>query len=602
MSKFYSTTYSVEHYNKLCNSYAMRDKLVPHKDKSDYIDFITRTVVFHGGLIGPLSKAALYFANNIRVVTGNDFLKRSVEKTLGELDSFGVLVKAWLSAFMFDTVSITYFPEQDIIMTCKECKHVFTVNSKDYKYPFKIVDLRFEDDPVRKLRTDGKLNPLEKRQHPRNFGVKCECDNCGSLIVDSPETSWNLSRAGKLTLLNPKLCVIETNDVGKDRLVIDPRYYSGALALNKELEWFHLSGVPWNLACTYASKDRLYYPDEDWYILYSMREVASLGTTGAAVAPMLSCVSDTISMDVYKMGNEGLALSKVDPLYMVGPNNTEGPAFEGVSLSQFKDFLVGGIKAHHEGDINRILVSAAPVDVQPLFGDGKRFMHVQELVTYQNMALGGLGLSSSSLDGASGFTMDPVMMDTWNKLINVMNVKYLSLHNNILKLISRSYAAAADSSRAEDKVTLWLPQLSQLNGGVNMDAKWKMAQSGELPFEEFTRDLGIPDPELWRGALLENEKARLRFERRKERILDEVQRNELEKMQESDVSGGPNMALARQQLVQEAESLAEQLMHVGNDDRQSYLRQIQKEDYVLHAILVRKIEELRNLQYRMQQG
>jgi len=59
---------------------------------------------------------------------------------------------------------------------------------------------------------------------------------------------------------------------------------------------------------------------------------------------------------------------------------------------------------------------------------------------------------------------------------------------------------------------------------------------------------------------------------RKDRMLEQVQANELEKMSESDVTGGgPNMALARHQLVQEAEEKAHQpKVLIAEDDDSNY--------------------------------
>jgi len=595
----HSTTYTIDHYNKLCKSFMMRDKIIPHNDRGEFIDFITRTVVFHGGLIGPLSKAALYFSNPINVVCSNKMVVKTVNEMCKQLGVFDIQSMGWLSVFMFDEIAILYFPHQTLTMTCPECGEKFVIAPDSYDYTFRITDMTQDTDPNRKVRANSKLNREEKRNHPKQYAIKCECPKCGTLFSNTPDQRWDLTKPGSLILLNPKLYKMDVNDVGRERLIIDPKEYKGPLALNKELEPFHLQGVPWNLACVYASKDRIYEPDSDWYYTFSMRKVLSLGTTGRGVSPVLSSVSDTISMDAFRMGNEGLALSKIDPLYMASMDASRDPSFDGVSVSEFKDFIVAGMKAHSEGDINRVLVSPSPVNVYPLYGDGKRFMHVQELVTYQNMVLGAMGLTSDAAQGGSGFISDPVMFDTWNKIVTRFNTGFLDFLVRIFRLNSKAFNSAYISTKPEDKVSLWIQQLSMLNDGLSLKERLAMATSGDIPFEEYTKILGIPDIELWRGSILESQKARLKFELKRDKELNKIREDAMEQQQkdrEGSGQSGPDMALARHNIVAEAQSLAEQFFGMEEGQRDSYLNQLQKEDYVLHAVVTNKLEELHKME------
>ena len=599
MSEYQSPTYTVEHYKNICQSYAMRAEMIPHDNLSDYIDFITRTVAFHSGLSGPISKASVFFADKIKVTTGDKLLEKNVNRVLNDLGAFWTQYKAWMSIFMYDSTSILYLPNQKLYMTCPECSERFQINGSGYDYPFKIVGLDYERDSSRKIKNDGKLHSYEKRTHSRNYGISCVCPECNTSFVNAPEQDWDFNSSGKLFLLSPKMYKIDTNDAGIERLVIDPKHYVGPLALDKEIESFHLQGLPWNLAITYAAKDRVYIPDDKWYITFSLREYCAVGNAGAGIAPIMSSVSDTIAMDVFKMGNEGLAFSKIDPLYVVSPNSVSNPAFEGISHTDMRDFMVGGIKAHQEGDINRIIYSPIPVTTDALFGDGKRFMHVQEFITFQNFVLGGLGLSADALNGSSGFTADPVMFEGWNKLRGEFNEKYTWLVDNILKLVSNKYFEASKSSSPDStKVTIWISQLSQLRGGMDLAKKWELIDMDKLPFDEFTKDLGIPSPELWEESIINSMTQQMKLDLRKGRVAKRLHETEMEKDNEGgDGQGsGPNMALARKNIVDEATHYAEELLNMDDGQRRTYLAQIAKEDYVLHSVILRKIKEMRDLQ------
>lgn len=597
---FSSPTYTVDHYKKLCQSYSVRSQVIPHSDISDFIDFITRTVAFHGGLAGPISKASIFFSNKIKVTTADKMLKKNVESIMDNLGVFWTQYKAWMSIFMYDNTMIMYLPEQKLYLTCPECKTKFCINNKSYEYPIRIVDMEFERDSVRKLKSDARLATVERRKYARNCAVRCVCPSCNAEIIDTPDQVWDFNSSGSLVVLSPKMYRKELNDVGRERIIIDPKNYEGALAMDKELEWFHLSGVPWNLAVTYAAKDRIYIPDSKWYMTFSMREYVAVGNAGAGIAPILSSVSDTISMDVFKMGNEGLAFSKIDPLYVVSPHDINNPAFEGISHMDMRDFMVGGIKAHQEGDINRILYSPVPVTTDALFGDGKRFMHVQELVTFQNFVLGGLGLSADALNGSSGFTGDPVMFEGWNKLIGEFNTRYIRLIDSILKLNSVRYfeESRSSSNGGLGKISIWLPQMSQLRGGMDLEKKWALIESERIPFDEFTSDLGLPTPELWEESILASVRQQTLLDLKKGRVTKQLHASEMEKDNNEQGSGqsGPNMALARHNILQEAEYYASELTNMDQGQRQRYLAQIAKEDYVLHSVVLQKLKEFRKME------
>ena len=595
---FYTPSYTVDYYDKLCKSYAIRSKIIPYDNKEEFLDYITRSVVFHGGLAGPLSKIASYFAAPIRVICGDLAIRKYIRSVYKDINARKVHKAAWLSVFMYNYTCMIYFPKQVISMTCPNCGETFPINRKSYEYPFRIVPLDAKEDQTQKIRENARLSVSEKRQHPRQYGILCDCPNCNSRLRGAPQTVWSLTTPGRLTLLNPKLFNVDRNDTGKERVIIDPKYYKGKLKVDVELDWFDLDNVPWNLAVTYATKESVYIPNEKYYMLFSLRDFAGIGSCGDSVAPVLSSLSDTLAMDIYKMGNEGLAFSKIDPLYIVSPVNNTNPAFEGISQAQFRDFIVQGMKKHQEGDINRILYSPLPVDTSALFGDGKRFMSVNELMTYNNMVLGSMGLSGDALSGGSGLPADPVSFDAWNNVLQEFNEKFLTLMDNILTLTSIRYSSAKNNGR-DELPTLWLPQLSQLNQGMNFQQRMQLVQSGQLPMDEMMNDLGMPDLELWRSYLRSSRIDEEKFQIMMSREISRIRQQEAEREQsDPSLEEGGNMHIAKQSIVGEAEQIAQELAGQDTPYVKSYLSDLSQEDYVTYAVVVKKLEELRGIQRR----
>ena len=602
ISGLYSPTYTVEYYDKMFRSYSLRSGVIPFEDKEKFVDYITQTVVLHGGLAGPLSTLAAYFSKAPRIISGESSLREKVKDTLHDLDFFWVQMASWLSAFMYHHTCVIYFPKQIITMKCDHCGEEFNLNDGSYEYPFRIKELDYEQDNVKKIRSSMKINPSEKRKRARQLGVACECPDCGSDVDGVPTATWAFNAPGRLTVLNPKHFEVRTNSIGEQQVVIDPKYYKGPIKMDEELDWFDLKGMPWNLICTYAAKDRVYIPDEDYYFVMSLRHYVGVGDSGGPVAPVVSSVSDTISMDIYKMGNEGLALSKINPMFVMSPSSTNHPAFEGMSMGEFRDFMLMNIKMHQERDINRIVYSPMPVQVSDLSGDGKRFMHAQEIVMHNNLILAALGISPSALDGNSGFTSDPVKFDAWNGILDHINGKWLKLIDKIMMLNSLKYYKAK-TGKAEDRIPyIWIPKLTKLDG-METQQMWELVRDRKLPIDEVFSELGFPEPHIWRqylkDSLVKEERHNLQLERAKTKLMQ----TEMEKdAGDPEMGGAPNMHLARQVIMQEAEELAMQLIDLPHGDRRSYLSHIQDEDYITYCVVLKRLEALRRLQGREQGG
>ena len=594
----YSAMYSVDKYDKLCKSYAVRSGIIPTDDKAAFIKFITKNVVFHGGLAGPLFTISSYFARKLRVISEDLFMNDKLIDLANKLGLFEIQRDIWMSLFMFSNTCCIYFPKQTIKMKCPECNHEYQVNSKNYEYPFTLVGLAWEQDLTRRITSSGKVSSEEKRQHPKQYGIKCTCPACQSVIMGPPQVKWVLSSLGTMMVLNPLMYEVSRNDIGLEKVIIDPKYYEGRLGIGRELEYFDIEGMPWNLVITYASGEMVYEPDEQFYSLLHLNNYVSMGTAGAAVPPVISSVSDLISIDIYKMGNEGLAFSKIDPLYMVSPTNVSGAAFEGNSHTKMRDFVVSGIKAHQEGDINRILYSPAPMNTSALFGDGKRFMSINELMTMQGLVLGAMGMSTEALNGSSGFAGDPVKFSAWNKIMGSVNAEMLDLLDTIFRLVVPKYNNyMLDTEKKKERPKLWMKQLGQTNGGMDLEVKMDLVRQGKIPIDETLDDLGMPSMAIWRSYLKATTLDEERFQTRLSRDVAKLYEEEASREGGEEGGGtGANMHVAKQQIEQEAEGYAQELMQMDDGARKSRTEQLKVQDFVLYSVVIKKLDILHTQQ------
>lgn len=581
--------YQISNYKKSCSNYAVRNDIVPEK-KKELIMFLSRLLAFHGSVFGPIYTSATYFADNIRIISDDDALVRSIEKRLFSMNTFNVFVEAWVNMFIFPQTCMIYFPAQELKVHC-DCGASTIVDPKTLQTPVRIVGLESILSKHYKIRTDGKIPSQVTRNYPEEYGLQYTCPYCGSLTVSPVEASWNRKAVGSLNILNPVLYNVETNDVGLQRIEIDPTNYQGYLKLGSEIEAFHLMNVPWDLAVTYAVKDRVYIPDPQMYRLLYLRKLSTLGTNGGSMPPVMSSLSDLITADLLKMGMEAMSLSKVDPLYVASPLQNTNVAYEGASHAEFKEFFLQGIKAHQEGDINRLLYSPIGVQVDAIFGDGKRYISIPEILSLQNSVLGQMGLSH---DG-TGFNGNPVLYEAMNKTVKNTNSVLLDFIHFILSYSSRAYDAVADEQGS--RIQLWMPGLSQINNGLSIQERLGMVDRGELPPEVKTDILGLPSLKIWRDQTLKEIVEQKEFDIRLGKVLTDVSNRALNQAEENALQGGgANMKLAKEELMRQSEEIMAELAEMDNGPKQSYMKQLKVKDYAVFAVVSKLLEDERRMQ------
>lgn len=127
-----------------------------------------------------------------------------------------------------------------------------------------------------------------------------------------------------------------------------------------------------------------------------------------------------------------------------------------------------------------------------------------------------------------------------------------------------------------------------------MQQKWQLVTDGTLPLDEMLSDLGVPDVKLWRSYIKE---ARLSQEKHNidiESAVSRLHQSEMDKASGEEGHGGsPNMHIARQTILQEADATAQELIQLPVEERKSRLAQMQKEDYVTYCVIVKQLEALR---------
>jgi len=590
-----SNIYSITNYLNIYESYINR--MVPYHNKHKYIDFLAKFVITHGYLRGALTKISSFLARPIHISTINSSLKRDLMSLFEDLDVYKFQMNTIFNMFIYDSVSVLYFPKQRLQLKCPECGEEFDID-ETYPYTFRILNTSNINRKYKAVRSDWKVPYEERRLYHYPYGINCVCVKCGTKFIQEPTKSWNYEQPGIIKILNPHLAEVYKNDAGINYLRINPETYLGPINVNIDLEWQHIDGLPWDLVCTLAGKEMVFTPEKDFYEVFNMNEFCSMGS-GASVSSIVSTISELIHVDVLKLGNEGLALSKVNPMYVLSPaeGSTEG-AFDIFDHGDFRDFIVGEVKQKEEGDLNRMIFSPIQVQANPVFGDGKRFLSINELSLYQQTVVTALGLNPEIIAGSIAPLADPFSLASLDVMTHEFRKKVQRLLDNIAQKSIKSYISEKRKTSEEGRTLFFIERPSIAKGSFSYTDKQKAVEAGLLPKSVIYEDLGYPSQTEWLEAMRSEAITETVEQAKTEQEMAKIQNNlAMYNVEMQARYGKVDTTMAKQQIMSDAEMYVQQLAQMADyGQRKSFLSQLQNEDPVLHAVVLERWQQMQNMQ------
>lgn len=591
-----SMLYQVNSYTSFYNSYLA--SLIPSGSAKAYIDFLTRLYLTNGPIRGAVTRLSAFLSKDVVINTTREDVKALINNFLDEVMFKEKQTSLYQGVLVFDEVALVYLPKEVITMTCTSCDHSFNIDST-YNMLFTITSLTDIDKEYSSVKKDSSLPQEKRRTIPKTFGIQCVCPSCGSRFKAKPRTSIDTDTPGVLTIINPLLVETYTNDAGLKFMRINPEEYDGVLSLDTELEYFHIEGLTWNLAVTYASKEVVHYPDRQYYEVFSFNDICSIGA-GASVSPLVSTISDLMHIEVLKRGNEAVAMSKINPLYLLSPmepspSSSTASRFSTVNESIYRNFILEQVKQHQEGDLNRIVYSNIPVSSNPLFGDGRRFITLQEVAAYSSNVVASLGVTPDALSGSTGIINDPFTLEVMNNLSDKIQRKLIRMLNSIFVKHIPGYTTL---KKENSGVIIEMEKVSSSRGTVDYQTVSNLVSAAALPKSDLLKYVGKRSyrdtiRQINEEKIIENEEAYKAEVKARKIQNDQLMRN-------SDIAaaqGTVDTTTAKNTLISQAEQIInEQLVNMQDQGQiKSFFVRLKQEDPVLHAVVKEKWNDFKDM-------
>jgi len=577
---------TITNYPDLYNSYLLRQ--IPWNNKKKYVDFTTRFGLMHGKLDGALSRIAYILSPELTFLDTNPKAKKLVDDVLKNLNFSAIMHQAFTELFLHDYTLILYQPAQLLTVTCPECKKSTTIDSS-YEYDFQIVNL--SELNSKKQRYKNKLPKKIAKTIGDTYGLKCTCPKCGVEFEAEPSISSS-SKPGSLFIENPKYYDVHVNPAGKEKVRINAGNYQGPIVLNTDLQYYMIEGMSWELLKVYADKRLSYLPEEKYYVLLNLSKRSALDNH--SVAKLVGAVSDLLHVDILKLGNEGVSISKINPLYLISPTETAvGGSFSVIDQKQYRDFIVNEVREKEESDINRMAYSPIPVNAIPIFGDSKNYMPLNLLTNYQQEAIMSFGFSPDTIMGGDTFFQDPITIHAMDRLTETLYPRIYDLVLNILKLEKNT--ATIRSSVLKEIMSF--NKVSTQVGSMNSSKKDMAFQNNLIPKAEYLKDIGYVKYEDYLKAKNEEAVLDYKYQNSLNKSLAKLdQEATLAAADEQATQGKLDTTAAKQQIQQDAQQWLDQLSNSEESMRRSILAQLQNEDPVLYAVVSVQWRQMQNMQ------
>ena len=603
-SYYQGDSYKIRSYVDFFDSYF--ESIIPWGDKDEYYRFLSRMYSVLGPLHGSIRRLSVLIARPLVLGSGaTDVAIKSLNtiKTSLKLDVF--TQKVVTTMFIHPHVVVAYLPPETITCKCEHCD-AETQIGRSYKGTFRIIKpskrgtKRKDESVVDKLRA----NPSIAKAHIKpvgEAGISYLCSSCEKMSTSTPTVTVNKTKPGILKILEPSYTSVISNPAGVEDVVFIPTKYDGIIGYGRsDLRFSDIDGVPWEMVQAYAGRGEYQmFVNSAHRVVLKFEEIVT--PTGEVDLPQLLPITDDLmSVSVLKRGNEAVAVSKISPLYLVSPSDAPrtSPAsqYSMVNEVAFQEFVLEQVRAHEEGDIGRIAYSPIPVNAQALFGDGRRFMVMNEIVSYMRFALGSLGVSPSVLDGTSPLSGDPISLEILAGFAKRVSLSFLPFIQGVVGRMGGIH----NIDLSEDEIgSLFFEKVTDIPGTYSSQTYTNLVQNGMAPMDRVYREVGldIPYPKVLEKIRQEHLQ-KMQSDMLEQNAMNSAQRTEmLRQVELQSQQGQVDTAYASQMIRDQANQIAQQMLPPMTDgERRSYFNQLMKQDYVLHAVVLQAWDDFKQSQ------
>ena len=477
-----------------------------------------------------------------------DFLdeKMKLIETLGEVgDDFITYGNVYLSLFL----------PFDRLLVCPECKTEYHCDAISYKF--------------KKGRFEGR------------------CLKCGNDVAFNhvDRRSPDISRV-RLIRWNPKRIKVRVHPVsGRTEyyLEMDPQFCQKI----KDGNQFYLNDTPWSMIETaMRPSDNLFKFKEGSLFHLRTSSLAGLPIRGLGIPPMLPNFKLAYYIQLLRRYDEAITLDYVVPFRVLFPQAQSSTNQDALSLMNMGTFVaqMEHMVQNHRKQITDVQVAPFAIGYQMLGGEAKNLSPKDSIQMALDELFTSMGYPAELYKGSLSLQAAPVALrlfeKEWSHLVN----GYDNIIQWIVKLVGRYF-------RWSDKVEAHLRPVTLADDLERRALLVQAAAGQDISKQTAYRQVGIDYMDEQKRLVQEQQE----IQKLQQKAMEEQSAQQLDGSGGENAGPGAVVGATPGDVYEQAGALAQQLLtQTPESMRRSELIKIKHSNPTLHALVLQRMDEMRN--------
>lgn len=502
-----------------------------------------------------LKKLSEYPITDITYTTTNKGLEEKVkhllEKTLKIKD---ILIICGLDRWLYGNAFVSIYQPFARFLKCPQCGRLTNIQHVNYRFKFKKLSFEYTCKKCKKI-VAGKI--IDRRlTDPNRINI----------------IRWD-----------PKQMDIDHNPISGESTY----YYSIPPDLKNRIRQGNkllLNTTP--LEFLKAVRDNKMFKFAPGYI-YHMKNAPPAGIDQQwGFPPLTAAIKLFFYAAVLRKANEAIALDHLVPFRILSPKQASANAdpIQTISIARMFEEVKTGLKKHRRDPLT-IMHSPIPVETSQIGGDGRALLTLGEVKDAEDSIIASMGIPREFIYGGLSMTGSAITL----RMLENQLLTYTSELNELTQWITNRSCKIIGWNSLDVELT----EFKLIDDVQQKQLIMQLNQSSQLISNTTIAELNNFDLTKERQRRMQEALDEVRFQQELQLKVQKLQQS-LAQQTRAQASLGQGMQYDQQQVLAQADNIAQQLLSLDTGMRKSQLHALQVEDAVMYAVVIQRLEEYQN--------
>lgn len=320
--------------------------------------------------------------------------------------------------------------------------------------------------------------------------------------------------------------------------------------------------------------------------IFHLKVDAPAGIDSAwGLPPLTATLKQFFYTAVLRKANEAVAMDHIVPFRVLHPGQGTANAdpIVGLGMSRWVEETKKNIEKWRRDPLH-IMFSSVPLGVTQMGGQGRSLLTLGEIEAAENNIMAALGIPKEFLYGGLSFAGSSVTL-------RMLENQLMALTTELTDLLDWIGAACA-KFLAWDVIDYGMVPFKLVDDVQQKQVMLQLASEQVLSKTTLADTLGF-DIEDERDKRMQETIADVRFQAELQKKMEEMQ-DTITTQAEMAAGSSPGFNYDQQAIIAQADQIAQQAMGLDYGARRSFLDSLSKEDAVMHAVVIQRLEDYQN--------